>query len=797
MIAPFKLSMVLNAIKGGSLPSKFKLLRARYERQPSDRSAEALEKIIGTTTPITDVFASMRKEFDPSFYLDAYPDVASHRIDAELHYLLWGWRERRTPSKFFDPEYYARQNSDLRESDFPLAHYVFCGRPKGKRGNPVADHTWHEPSVPREVDWSALQSAARRPETVAVVIIPVSDSDETLATIFHALQSRRDDPYSLLIVGAKNSDEKTIRTISDLAQRGLFEFYVDPSEENITRQLNFALTNLSDNLDVVILHSDTYLYPGWFRRMARHANRHDDIATVVPLSNNALICSYPIPNHNNYLALELSPRDLDQLAATANEELSSEAQVTSSSCLYIRRSAIDQVGIFDADSFDDGRECDFALRAMHIGLKNIVAGDVFTYRSKSPRLIRNLSLEKKHPNYRSLVRRHLEVDSEQVLRRNLDAQRLVRVFKGVVLIITHKWGGGIETYVQGRIHEFRGNGRACLILRVHDLYQASFEDPTERGIFIPNLNAIDLRSNMDFIANLIVQLETPQIHVNSFAGLEWPIQRQLLLLLSHLGAAITYVGHDYAPISHYHNLTRPDNIFTGVPDLDTLVAWNGINQNSGSVDIGDPIERRSAYTAFFTKCSKIEVPSNSTYEIYKKCFPEANITVVPHADRSLETTRATRRQLDGRLRIVIVGAIPLHKGSDILAAIAADARNKHLPIDYHLVGYSDNDGGLESLGVKVWGKYTSDEIAIQRLSQIQPDLALIPSIVPETFCYALSIVLKMGIPPVVFDLGAQAERVRKISWGAILPLQLARNPARLSTELLSIPLDNLWANITN
>ena len=67
----------------------------------------------------------------------------------------------------------------------------------------------------------------------------------------------------------------------------------------------------------------------------------------------------------------------------------------------------------------------------------------------------------------------------------------------------------------------------------------------------------------------------------------------------------------------------------------------------------------------------------------------------------------------------------------------------------------------------------------------------------KTFCYALSIVLKMGIPPVVFDLGAQAERVRKISWGAILPLQLARNPARLSTELLSIPLDNLWANITN
>ena len=42
----------------------------------------------------------------------------------------------------------------------------------------------------------------------------------------------------------------------------------------------------------------------------------------------------------------------------------------------------------------------------------------------------------------------------------------------------------------------------------------------------------------------------------------------------------------------------------------------------------------------------------------------------------------------------------------------------------------------------------------------QPDLAFLPSIWPETWCFTLSEAWAAGLYAVVFDLGAQAERMR-------------------------------------
>lgn len=41
------------------------------------------------------------------------------------------------------------------------------------------------------------------------------------------------------------------------------------------------------------------------------------------------------------------------------------------------------------------------------------------------------------------------------------------------------------------------------------------------------------------------------------------------------------------------------------------------------------------------------------------------------------------------------------------------------------------------------------------------NLFLIPSVGPETFSYTTEEAIKTGLPVAVFDLGAQAERVRK------------------------------------
>jgi glycosyltransferase involved in cell wall biosynthesis len=144
------------------------------------------------------------------------------------------------------------------------------------------------------------------------------------------------------------------------------------------------------------------------------------------------------------------------------------------------------------------------------------------------------------------------------------------------------------------------------------------------------------------------------------------------------------------------------------------------------------------------------------------------------------------------LRVAIIGAIGLHKGARLLHALAVDAAARALPISYRIIGFSGLREELETQGVEQTGRYGSDDLALARLADWRPHLAFFPSIWPETFCYTLSLALAAGVPPIVFDIGAPAERLRALDQGRILDLALAAAPAGLNDALLALPLDELW-----
>jgi glycosyltransferase involved in cell wall biosynthesis len=62
------------------------------------------------------------------------------------------------------------------------------------------------------------------------------------------------------------------------------------------------------------------------------------------------------------------------------------------------------------------------------------------------------------------------------------------------------------------------------------------------------------------------------------------------------------------------------------------------------------------------------------------------------------------------------------------------------------------------------------------------DVAFIPSVWPETWCFTLSHAWRAGLQAVVFDIGAPAERVKHTGWGWVLPLGLP--PAAINDWLL-------------
>jgi GT2 family glycosyltransferase len=74
--------------------------------------------------------------FDEEYYLRAYPDVRKADIDPLWHFVKYGWREGRNPSKDFDLNYYLTIYPDVKEAGInPVVHYVKWGKKEGRRIN--------------------------------------------------------------------------------------------------------------------------------------------------------------------------------------------------------------------------------------------------------------------------------------------------------------------------------------------------------------------------------------------------------------------------------------------------------------------------------------------------------------------------------------------------------------------------------------------------------------------------------------------------------------------------------------
>jgi hypothetical protein len=78
--------------------------------------------------------------FDAEYYLAANPDVRASGIDPLDHFLLWGWREGRNPSKTFDSAFYLSRYPDIASAGInPLQHYAWNGKAEGRQTRRALD----------------------------------------------------------------------------------------------------------------------------------------------------------------------------------------------------------------------------------------------------------------------------------------------------------------------------------------------------------------------------------------------------------------------------------------------------------------------------------------------------------------------------------------------------------------------------------------------------------------------------------------------------------------------------------
>jgi len=640
---------------------------------------------------------------------------------------------------------------------------------------------WHPCPPRRQLDSEAVERAR-----VTDIIIPVYRGREETLTCLDSVLATTDETAQIVVVDDASEDADLLEALEALAGAGRIVLLHNTVNQGFVASVNRALA-LHPNHDAVLLNSDTRVFDDWLRRLREAAYSGPTVGTVTPLSNNGSIASYP-----RSLGAELPPEEaaaLHALAASTNSHLRVEIPVGVGFCLYMRRDCLQDVGHLDAEVFGKGygEEVDFCLRARSRGWSHQLAADVFVYHAggrsfgtrrealldRSQRL-----LNMRHPGYDGFIADFQAKDPLHRARRRLDERRL-QAFEGrFVLLVSLALTGGVERFVAERCAGVRAQGLFPLVLKAAAPGNSGRCELWTDAIEAPNLR-YDIPAELSGLVAMLGALPIESIEIQHFLHLDARVVDATL----DLPIPYDVFVHDYAWICPRITLIDGAGRYCGEPPVwvcETCVKRNGSN-------LGEEISvaaLRARSAAWLKGARQVFAPSADTAERLQRHFADLDVTVQPHATQVLRTLLPPRDAARTVVRVALIGAIGEHKGYQVLLDCARDARDRGLPLEFVVIGYTENDAPLLETGkVFVTGRYSEGE-APHLLQRERPDITWFPSVWPETWCYTLDFALGAGLPIAAFDVGAIAQRLRALGQGELMALAL--EPQHINDRLLSL-----------
>jgi GT2 family glycosyltransferase len=735
--------------------------------------------------------------FDVEYYLRQNRDVARAGIDPLRHYLEHGGFEGRSPCRQFDAGFYLHAHPAVRAAGLnPLIHYLRYGRYEGFAPVREAHAAEAAPvAVVARADWPAGPRRADVADAAVDVVVPVYRGLETtLRCLRSVLAAQVRTPYELVVVDDDSPEPDLVSELGQLAADGYFTLVRNASNLGFVRSANRGM-ELHASRDVVLLNSDTEVFGDWLDRLRAAAWRGERTATVTPLSNNATIASYPRFLHDNPYPLELGYAELDALAARVNADADCEVPTGVGFCMYLRRDCLEEIGLFDAESFGKGygEENDLCQRAIGAGWRNLVAPGVFVHHvgsvsfqgERARRVSQAMhTLDRLHPGYQRDVRAFIREDPLAGARCNLDRARLGRLAgERSVLIVCHNRGGGAERHVREDTARLRSDGWGVFYLRPVHGVPGHVRIAHPRELDLPNLPACRL-DDSEGLAALLAPLGVRAIHVHSTVDFERGAPDRLMALALALGAELEVEIHDYHVICPRTNLADEQGFYCGEPSsagCNSCLATRGSRCGTRDIDAWRAENHRMLRGA-----ARVWVPDADGAERLRRYFADVSFLVAPHEAIEPAALSVSEPVLspEDPLRIAVIGAIGMVKGYRVLLECAREAKSRGLPLDFSLLGYSMNDASLAQAGVHVSGRYLEHE-GMERLRAFAPHVAWLPSLWPETYSYTLSLALRAGLPVFAFDIGAIARRLGELGLAQFrMPLQMARRPSAVVETFL-------------
>lgn len=336
------------------------------------------------------------------------------------------------------------------------------------------------------------------------------------------------------------------------------------------------------------------------------------------------------------------------------------------------------------------------------------------------------------------------------------------------IILDHNSGGGTNTYTKTLIKQIiTEKGSTLRIYPDDNIWFAEWIGKYNQMLFktlhIEELFTVLSLSKSD---NIIINslYGHPDLNLSS---------SHIIKLRRYLNAKLDIKINDFNALCPSPHLLNSEGRYCGVPknvqtcrkcllqNQDWYHSW--YPEENKTIDI---LQWRTPFNALFNEASTITFFDPSSIEIMQKAvhIEETKIKLTPHTTDYFHCEQEIN--LNKPLHIGTLGALSQLKGSNVIAELYEYIKTHDMDIPITIIG--PNSIGAHS-DIAVHGSYEPNELPYIIIKK-GINVILMASIIPETFSYTLSEAIKMKLPVVAFDIGAQGNRVKQYKFGKAIPL---------------------------
>lgn len=209
---------------------------------------------------------------------------------------------------------------------------------------------------------------------MTVVVVPVFNAPDAVERCLRALSDTLEKNQPVILI----DDASTDPAIPPLLERQPRQWTRVRNDSNLgfVATANLGMT-LAGAQDVVLLNADTRVTEGWLEALERCAASDASIASVTPLTNNGEIASIP-----EFCQPNPWPEEPERWARACRESGSPhypEVPTAVGFCMFMRRAAIDEIGLFDERAYGRGygEENDWCMRAIDAGWRHVLCDEAY------------------------------------------------------------------------------------------------------------------------------------------------------------------------------------------------------------------------------------------------------------------------------------------------------------------------------------------------------------------------------------------------------------------------------------